>query len=132
MTLDPLLSAAPAIQIHAACAILAIALTIAIFTARRGTRLHRVMGRIWVAALALVALSSFWITELRTWGPFSPIHLLSVYTLVQLYIAVWAARTGNIERHRASMKGIAFGALVIAGALTLIPGRTMYRVLLGG
>jgi uncharacterized membrane protein len=30
------------------------------------------------------------------------------------------------------MKGIVMGGLVVAGAFTLLPGRTMHAVLLGG
>lgn len=132
MTLDPILTAAPMIQVHTAMAFLAIGLTVAILTVPRGTTLHKVLGRIWVSAMALVALSSFWIFQLRLIGPFSPIHLLSVYTLVNLFVAVRAARAGNITLHQRSMKGLVFGALVLAGAFTLLPGRTMYQVFLGG
>ena len=45
--------------------------------------------------MAAVSLSSFWIHDLRIWGPWSPIHLLSIFTLVMLPVAVWAA-----HRHR--------------------------------
>ena len=34
-------------------------------------------------------LSSFWIHEIRLVGPWSPIHLLSIFTLVMLPVAVW-------------------------------------------
>jgi uncharacterized membrane protein len=132
MTLDPLLNAAPVIQIHTAMALGAVLLTIAIFTAKRGTKLHKVLGRFWVAMMALVAMSSFWILELKIWGNFSPIHLISVYTLVQLVRAVHAARKGEIARHQGIMKGLVFGALIVAGAFTFLPGRTMYEVVLGG
>ena len=132
MTLQPLRDADPVVQIHTAMALAAILLTLAIFTARRGTVLHKSLGRIWVAAMALVALSSFWITELRMLGPFGPIHLLSVYVLIQLFIAVQAARRGDIAKHQSAMKGMVFGGLILAGAFTFFPGRTMYQIVLGG
>lgn len=132
MTFQPLRDAGPVVQIHTFMALAAILLTIAIFTARRGTTLHKALGRVWVGAMALVALSSFWIVELRVLGPFSPIHLLSVYVLLQLYVAVRAARQGDIGKHQSAMKGMVFGALILAGAFTFFPGRTMYRVFLGG
>ena len=132
MTLQPLRDAGPIVQIHAGMALAAVLLTLAIFTLRRGTSLHKGLGRIWVAAMAVVALSSFWITELRMLGPFSPIHLLSIYVLFQLVIGIRAARQGDIARHRAAMKGMAFWGLVVAGAFTFFPGRTMYQVVLGG
>lgn len=132
MTLQPLRDAGPIIQIHAGMALAAILLTITIFTVRRGTPLHKSLGRIWVATMALVALSSFWITNLRLIGPFSPIHLLSVYVLFQLVIAIRAARQGDIAKHRSTMKGMVFWGLVVAGSFTFFPGRTMYQVVLGG
>ena len=36
-----------------------------------------------------VAISSLWIHEIRLLGPFSPIHFLSIFTLVMLPMAVW-------------------------------------------
>ncbi len=132
MTLDPILNATPTIQLHTAMALLAMALTVGIFTLPRGTRLHKILGRVWATAMAVVALSSFWIFELQLVGKYSPIHLLSIYTLVNLYVAVRAARAGNITLHQRSMKGLVFGALVVAGAFTFLPGRTMYQVFLGG
>ena len=132
MTLDPLLRADAAIQVHVAAALVAVVLTLAIFSLRRGTVVHRMLGRVWVAAMAVLALSSFWITNFRWIGPFSPIHLLSVYVLVHLVLAVHAARRGDIATHRRSMKNMTFGALVVAGAFTLLPGRIMFRVISGG
>lgn len=132
MTFDPLLNASPIIQGHTAMAFIAISLTVAIFTVRRGSSLHKGLGRAWVIAMGLATLSSFWIFDLKIWGNYSPIHLLSVFTLVQLVLAVRAARRGDIQLHRNIMKGLVFGALVGAGAFTLLPGRTMYQVFLGG
>ncbi|KIN63807.1 putative membrane protein [Sulfitobacter noctilucicola] len=132
MNFAPLTTAAIAVQIHACLAFFAVALTIAIFSIPRGSRLHRWFGWTWVLMMVGVALSSFWIFEIRLIGPFSPIHLLSAYVLVQLVFAVRAARAGRIQEHRKSMKGMVFGALVVAGAFTFLPGRVMYQVVLGG
>lgn len=132
MTLTPLFNATPEIQIHTALAVFAVALTIAIFTIRRGSPAHRILGWIWVLSMAGVALSSFWISDIRLIGPFSPIHLLSVFVLVQLVSAVRAARSGQVQRHRQTMRGLVFGALIGAGAFTFLPGRVMYQIFLGG
>lgn len=132
MTLTPLFNATPVIQIHTALAVFAVALTIAIFTIRRGSPAHRILGWIWVLSMAGVALSSFWISDIRLIGPFSPIHLLSVFVLLQLVSAVRAARSGQVQRHRQTMRGLVFGALIGAGAFTFLPGRVMYQIFLGG
>ena len=82
--------------------------------------------------MAVVGLSSFWIHQLRLWGPWSPIHLLSIFTLAMLPLAVWAAHRHAVDRHRRAMTGLFFGALVIAGLFTLMPGRIMHKVVFGG
>ena len=120
------------LQTHIALALCAILLTIAISTFRRGTSLHKVLGRIWVAAMAVVALTSFFIHELRLIGPFSPIHLLSVYVLWNLIQSIRAVRRGDIAQHQRTMKSMTFWGLIVAGALTLFPGRTLHNMILGG
>lgn len=132
MTLSPLLRADPIIQIHASAAMLALGLAVLMFALPRGTPLHKRMGRIWVVAMAVTALSSFGIWGFRLLGPFSPIHLLSVYVLYGLFGAVRAARLGRIAEHQAIMKSIAFWGLIVAGAFTFIPGRIMFSVVAGG
>ncbi|HEY4404156.1 MAG TPA: DUF2306 domain-containing protein [Xanthobacteraceae bacterium] len=131
MSLAPLLDAAPAIQLHAFAAMTAFALGIVQLAAPKGTLPHRTIGWIWVTLIALVSVSSFWIHELRLWGPWSPIHLISIFTLASLPLAVWAARRHAVEQHRRAMTTIFFGALVIAGLFTVVPGRIMHKVLLG-
>lgn len=79
-----------------------------------------------------VAISSFWIHELRLWGPWSPIHFISIFTLVMLPFAVWHAHRHRVEHHKWSMIWIFTGGLVIAGLFTFVPGRIMHAVLFGG
>ena len=131
MTLAPLLNASPAIQVHAFTAMAAFALGAVQLAAAKGTLPHRALGWIWVGLMAVVAVSSFFIHELRMWGPWSPIHLLAIYVLITLPLAVLAARRHERERHRRAMIGMFVGALVIAGLFTFYPGRIMHAVLFG-
>ncbi len=112
MTLQPLLQASPVIQIHAAAALAALALGALQFALPRGGGRHRAMGQIWVGLMAVVALSSFGISGLRQVGPFSWIHLLSLYTLFALVRTVLYARQGKITAHRWTMIRLYLGALV--------------------
>lgn len=132
MSLAPLLDAAPAIQLHAFAAMTAFALGVVQLSAPKGTLPHRTIGWIWVTLMAVVGVSSFWIHQLRLWGPWSPIHLVSIFTLALLPLAVWAAHRHAIDRHRRAMTGLFFGALVLAGLFTLMPGRIMHKVVFGG
>jgi uncharacterized membrane protein len=131
MTLEPLLAAPAVIQLHVAAAAGALLLGTAQLAMPKGTPRHRAVGYVWIALMALLAVSSFWIHELRLFGPFSPIHLLSILTLVGLPRAIWLARRGDIAAHRRLMLILFFFALVGAGAFTLMPGRLMHTVVFG-
>jgi uncharacterized membrane protein len=131
MSFAPLLDAAPAIPVHAFAAMAAFALGLVQFALPKGTLPHRTVGWIWVALMAAVAVSSFWIHQIRLVGPFSPIHLLSILTLVMLPLAVWRAHTHKVAAHRRAMIALFAGALLIAGLFTLLPGRIMHAVLFG-
>lgn len=132
MTLQPLLDAAPAIQVHAFAALAAFALGIVQVAAPKGTLPHRTLGYVWVALMLVVGGTSFWIQDLRVWGPWSPIHLLSLYTLVVLPFAVLHARQHRVAKHRNAMLAMFAGALLIAGLFTFMPGRIMHAVAFGG
>ena len=131
MTLAPLLAASPAVQMHAFAAMTAFVLGVVQLSAPKGTLPHRTVGWIWVALMLAVSISAFWIHQLRLWGPWSPIHLLAIFTLVMLPLGVWYAHRHAVERHRWTMIGIFVGALVIAGIFTFAPGRIMYEVAFG-
>ena len=127
MTLAPLVAAAPIFQIHVAAALAALTAGIAVMASTKGTPLHRGIGWAFVAAMAIVALSSLFI---RRDGHFSAIHLLTLLTLVSLPYALIARRRGNIKTHKTAMIAV-FAGLVIAGAFTLLPGRLMNAVTFG-
>jgi uncharacterized membrane protein len=131
MSLAPLLEAAPAIPLHAFAAMAAFVLGIVQLAAPKGTLPHRTIGWIWVVLMALVAVSSFWIHQIRLFGPWSPIHLLSIFTPIMLVLGVMAARGHNVRRHKITMISIFAGALVVAGLFTLVPGRIMHTVIFG-
>ena len=131
MSLAPLLEASGAIPLHALAAMAAFALGVVQFAAPKGTLPHRTVGWIWVSLMVIVAASSFWIHEIRLLGPWSPIHLLSIFTLIVLPIAVWRARRHRVADHRRIMILIFVGALVIAGLFTFLPGRIMHAVVFG-
>jgi uncharacterized membrane protein len=131
MTLAPLLNAAPVIQVHAFAAMAALVLGVVQLTAPKGTLPHRTIGLIWALLMLAIVVSSFFIHEIRPWGPFSPIHLLSIFTLVMLPLALWHAHRHRVRPHRNAMLGLFFGALVIAGGFTFIPGRIMHAVAFG-
>ena len=131
MSLAPLLDAAPAIPLHAFAAMTAFLLGVVQLAAPKGTLPHRTLGWVWISLMVAVAVSSFWIHQIRLIGPWSPIHLLSIFTLVVLPIGAWMAHRHRVADHRRIMILIFSGALVIAGLFTFVPGRIMHTVLFG-
>jgi uncharacterized membrane protein len=131
MSLAPLLDAAPAIPVHAFAAMTAFMLGVVQLAAPKGTLPHRTLGWIWVGLMLAVAISSFGIHEIRLVGPWSPIHLLSIFVLITVPLAVWKAHRHQVADHRRIMISIFSGALVIAGLFTLLPGRIMHAVVFG-
>jgi uncharacterized membrane protein len=131
MYYEPLLQASPVIQIHAAAAILALVIGALVLFRRKGDTPHKRLGKVWVGLMAVVALSSFFIWEIRLVGLFSPIHVLSVFTLFLLYRGVSYARRKQIKLHRRTMQATYVLGLVITGLFTFLPGRLMNRVVFG-
>jgi uncharacterized membrane protein len=127
MSLAPLLNASPTIQVHAFAAMAAFAQ----LSAPKGTLPHRTAGWIWAALMLTIAVSSLFIHIIRLWGPWSPIHLLSIFVLTMLPLGVWRAHRHDVVRHRRTMIGIFTGALVVAGIFTFHPGRIMHAVVFG-
>jgi len=131
MNLTPLFEADWIIILHALLAVEALLIGAVQLILKKGTALHKLLGKIWVATLFVVAASSFFIHEIRLFGPFSPIHFLSIFVLYTLVEGVQAARRGNIKKHKKSMTTLYFAGLVLAGAFTLVPGRVFYRIFFG-
>jgi uncharacterized membrane protein len=131
LTLAPLVSAPAIIQFHAAFALAAIGLGVVQFLAPKGTLPHRTLGWTWAALMILVAGTSLFIHRIRTWGPWSPIHLLSLFTLAVVPLAVMRARRHDIPSHRQAMIWIFTLALVVTGLFTLAPGRIMNKAVFG-
>ena len=119
------------IPLHAIMAIIAIILGGIQLSMKKGGTIHKSLGRIWVGIMMFVAISSFFIHEIKLWGAYSPIHLLSLWTIFILGVGIYYARVGNVKRHKQSMIALYFFALIVAGFFTFMPGRVMYQILIG-
>jgi len=120
------------ISVHALVALVAMGAGAVQLAAPKGTTPHKAIGYFWVGAMGVVAVSSFWIHEFRWWGPFSIIHVLSILVIATLVYSVSAIRRGHVAAHQNSMIQLYVLALLLTGAFTLVPGRTMHAVLFGG
>ena len=119
------------IPIHAIMAMIAIILGGIQLSMKKGGLIHKLLGRIWVGIMLIVAITSFFIHEIKLWGAYSPIHLLSLWTIFILGVGIYYVRVGNIKRHKQVMIATYFFALILTGFFTLYPGRVMHQILVG-
>ena len=99
---------------------------------RKGTPVHKRLGRIYMVLMAATAIVVLFM-EAKVGplflGHFGFIHILSAVTLFSVPRAYFAARSGNIRAHRLHMIGVYVGANLVACSLTFMPGRFFYRLL---
>jgi uncharacterized membrane protein len=113
------------IATHAAAAVTSLPLgAVQVLRRPRGDGPHRRLGRVWAGLMLYVAVTSFWIRDLRH-GSFSLLHVLSVITLVSVVAGVVAARRGNIARHRGNMLGAWLGSLGAFVGAVAVPDRLL-------
>ena len=101
---------------------------------RKGTPVHKFLGKIYMGLMLFTAFITLFMEALV--GPkflnhFGFLHLLSLFVLYTVPTAYRAIRVGNIKLHKRKMVGLYVGALLIAGAFTLSPGRLMHTWLFG-
>ena len=116
---------------HAITALVAVIIGAIQLISAKGTRQHQVLGYLWVSMMMYVSISSFFISEIQLWGAFSPIHLLSAWTVITLCTGIYVARMGNIKAHQLNMQLLYGLALILTGLFTLLPNRVMGQMLFG-
>lgn len=125
------------VWLHLISILVATGLTPVMLLRRKGDGRHRRLGYVWVSAMLLTAATSlaFSTGEPAGWGvftgDFSPIHLLSIFVLVQVPRIVTAARQHDRIGHERGVRGIVVGALLVAGFFTFPFGRMLGSWLLG-
>ena len=120
------LSDAPlAVQCHIGFALPALVLGPIALLRHRRDLVHRLVGRAWVVAMLGLSISSFFVHSVGMIGPFSPLHILSVTTLIGLIVALRAAVRRDFIAHGRAMRALFLQALVGAGVFTFLPGRRL-------
>lgn len=116
--------------LHLLTILVAVALTPVMLLRRRGDRLHRQLGWVWVGSMLATALLTFNLRLVND-GEFSFIHILSFWTAVQVPLIVMHARAHRVEKHRSAVRGMVLGALLIAGFFTFPFDRLLGNWLFG-
>lgn len=125
----------PLIAIHMATAISAVIIGPVALWARKGKqlrpKLHRAFGYAWVTLMIMTAISAVFIRDFRlpNINGYTFIHLLVIATFFSLFAAFYFLAKGNIRAHQGFMTGLYFGACIVAGAFTLMPGRYLGNLL---
>lgn len=119
---------------HLATVVPCIFLGAYVLLAKKGTRIHRKLGGIYMVLMLVTALITLFMPALV--GPqllnhFGWIHLFSLLTIWTVPTAYTAIKKGNIKAHQRKMLLLYFGAIVIAGGFTLAPGRFLNNLFFG-
>ena len=118
------------VHLHVYAAVTALLIGTVILFRPKGRGLHKTLGWTWVIAMGVTAVSSLFITGLNG-DAWSFVHLLSGWTIIGLPMAIYAIRNRKVDAHRRAMTGMFVGGLLVAGALTFIPGRIMFETFFG-
>jgi uncharacterized membrane protein len=118
-------SLSPAVLVHLFLAVAALVLGPVALQLRKGSRGHRAIGYAWVTLMIGAALSSVFIRDFRLPNVlgYTPIHILTVVTLVGVGLALYAIARRNIVAHRKGMLRAYVGGCIGAGSFALMPGR---------
>ncbi len=134
MNLYPLLHAPLSVKIHLATVVPAFFIgTWQIFLSQKGAVRPRTLGYVYLALNPVTAIDALFIHTLMPNAPLglSPIHALVPFTLFGVVSALSAARKHDLRRHRNAMIGVYVGGMLVAGGLTLLPGRILHAVVFG-
>lgn len=101
---------------------------------RKGTALHRGMGKAYMVCMVLTALITLFMPAQvgpALWGHFGFIHLFSLLVLYCVPAAYVAAQRHETRAHAANMVGVYVGGILVAGAFTFAPGRLLHTWVFG-
>jgi len=130
-TPDPKLFTAqpPALQIHIVALAFAVVLGAALMASRKGRAFHRAAGWTWAGTVLAGSAALVWLGVVD--GRWGPLDLLLIYVLPLMVTGLWFARRHRESVHGACMMWLFYGSIVFPGALTLLPGRLLWRLFFG-
>ncbi|MDY7098372.1 MAG: DUF2306 domain-containing protein [Pseudomonadota bacterium] len=118
-----------AIVIHVATVLPAVPLGAYLLLTRKGTRLHKQLGKLWVGLMVTTATAAIFI---KSGGSFSFIHIFVPMTYIASYKIIATARRGDMKGHRYEVVSLYLGALMIPGIFSIaLQGRLLNVWLFG-
>jgi uncharacterized membrane protein len=98
---------------------------------KKGTKIHVNFGRIYMILMLVTATATLFIraqvgpTIFNHFGWIHSFSFLTIYTVPTAYLAI---KKGNIKVHKRKMILLYFGAIIIAGGFTFMPGRYLHSL----
>ncbi len=115
-----------ALTIHLVTVIPAMPLGAYLFLTKKGGQRHKMLGKLWLALMFVTAISTVFIRNINH-GNFSWIHILTLLPLIAVPQVILSARRRHLDAHRKHVRNLFLGSLIVAGAFTFLPGRTMWQ-----
>lgn len=117
--------------VHLATVVPCIVMGAALFIMKKGTAIHRAMGKVYMILMIFTGLTTLFMPAQvgpQLFNHFGWIHSFSLLTLYSAPKAYLAIRRGNVKSHQYSMIGLYVGGILIAGSFTLVPGRYLHEL----
>ncbi len=102
---------------------------------KKGTPIHKGFGRVYMVLMLFTACVTLFMPAdvgpqfLNHFGWIHSFSFLTIYTVPTAYLAI---KKGNVKAHKRKMILLYFGAIIIAGGFTFVPGRYLHNVFFGG
>jgi uncharacterized membrane protein len=98
---------------------------------KKGTKTHKIFGRVYMILMLFTAIVTLFMPA--DVGPtifnhFGWIHSFSFLTIYTVPTAYFAIKKGNVKVHKRKMILLYFGAIIIAGGFTFVPGRYLHTL----
>ncbi|MDI3329802.1 MAG: DUF2306 domain-containing protein [Micrococcus sp.] len=116
----------PILLLHVIASVYALAVGPINLLRRRRDRTHRGIGRTWVLAMFVSALTSFAVQQ--PFLAFSWLHALSLWTMASISLGVAAIRRGNRPAHVGHLVGSYLGLWAAFLWAALAPDRTIAQI----
>lgn len=102
------------------------------FMLKKRSPYHKYVGSSYMVLMLFTAFITLFMPAMvgsKIFNHFGWIHSFSVLTIYSVPTAYIAIKKGNIKKHKRKLIGLYIGAILIAGAFTLMPGRYLHNIL---